>query len=258
MEDEPEVIRQRMEESRTSLSEKLDELENKVVGVMGGATEAVSETVESVQASVESVKGAVEDTVQSIRSAFDIRAHFERNPWMSLGGAVLAGFIGGRLIGPGARAVRSYLPSVAPPATGAPPPTYQPPMPASTPVSAPSAKGPSWSFLDGPLGEAADSLKGLAIGSVLGLLRDLAAEHLPESIGKSVSETVDNMTTKLGGKKLPANTFGDFLEDLNKGHEDHSEEPKHEATAFGAPLTTEDNDDRAGGKNRKSVKAGRR
>ena len=45
MDNEPEVIRQQMEEHRTALTEKLEQLEDRVLGV---AT-AVSETVENVK-----------------------------------------------------------------------------------------------------------------------------------------------------------------------------------------------------------------
>jgi len=265
--EQPEVILQRMEETRTSLSEKLDELEQKVVGVMGGATEAVTDTVESVQASVESVKGAMEDTVQAVRSAFDIRGHFEHNPWMAFGGAVLVGFLGGRLIGAGARAVRSSLPhgpgltgAHTPTATAAPPPpTYHPATSEPTPAA---SKGSGKSFLDslleGPLGEAADQMKGLAVGALMGLFRDLAADNLPESIGKSISETVDELTTKLGGKKLPAHALGDFHQTNGSG-EGRPEETDRKDRAFGAPLPAEEKDDTASeGKGKKPAKAGRR
>lgn len=266
--EQPEVILQRMEETRTSLSEKLDELEQKVVGVMGGAQEAVSETVETVQASVEQVKDAVENTVEAVRGAFDIRGHFEHNPWMAFGGAVLVGFLGGRLIGAGARAVRSSLPhgpgltgAHTPTATAAPPPpTYHPATSEPTPAAASTGGGKSFlgSLLEGPLGDAADELKGLAVGAMMGLFRDLAADNLPESIGKSISETVDELTTKLGGKKLPAHALGDFHQTNGSG-EGHSEETDRKDMAFGAPLPAEEKDDTASeGKGKKPAKAGRR
>src|SRR5262249_39060989 len=59
MEDETEVIRHQMTETRTSLSEKLDKLEDTVLGTVQDTTSSVVETVQSV-------KEAVEDTVSSV------------------------------------------------------------------------------------------------------------------------------------------------------------------------------------------------
>ena len=62
MEDAPEVIRQQMEDTRASLSEKLESLEQQVVGTVHDARDAVA------------------DTVQSVKDAFDIKLQTRRHP----------------------------------------------------------------------------------------------------------------------------------------------------------------------------------
>ena len=58
------LIRKKMEETRTSLTEKLETLEEQVAGTVQGATAAVSDTVETVKDSVEETVSTVKDTVQ--------------------------------------------------------------------------------------------------------------------------------------------------------------------------------------------------
>src|SRR5262245_32231763 len=105
--DDEQVIREKMEETRTSLSEKLETLENKVVDTVKEATEAVSdtvgtvketveETVSTVKGSVESavgtVKGAVTDSVETVKDWLDVSTHVQNHPWLAMAGAVAAGY----------------------------------------------------------------------------------------------------------------------------------------------------------------------
>jgi len=250
MEDEPEVIRQRMEETRTALSEKLEALEMQVVGVMGGATEAVSDTVETVKDSVASVKDAVHDTVKSIRSAFDIPGHFEHQPWLMFGGAVLVGFFGSRLMGSRASGV-----AVSNSTSHAPMPFTSAPAAASmAPAAAPAVSYQQKpSLLDGALGDALGSLKSLAVGAAMGVLRDMASEQLPEAIGKSIADTVDDLTTKLGGKKLPAMSMA-FVSHHEEESPSESGAEQKGAGFNPAPFTSEESFER----NRKPATAGRK
>jgi ElaB/YqjD/DUF883 family membrane-anchored ribosome-binding protein len=106
MENEPEVIRQRMQETRTDLTEKLEALEQQVRGVASSVTdsvesvkEGVEETVaavkDTVQETVGAVKDTVSDTVESAKSLLDVRGHVERYPWAMLGGSVGVGLLAG-------------------------------------------------------------------------------------------------------------------------------------------------------------------
>jgi len=222
MEDDPEMIRQRMEEKRTALSEKIEALESKMTGAVTGTTEAVTETVEtvkeSVQESVEAVAGAVQDTVRSVKETFDISRQFDRHPFAMLGGAVLLGFIGGRLLGPltsrrGASLedirLRSGGEPMGSPASSTPAASY------SAPSAAARDQGPSL------VGEVLEPLKAVAVGAAMGLLRDMAVQYLPENLKDSVNETVNNLTGKMGGRTMPSFDINQMLSQFtgqNGGH----------------------------------------
>src|ERR1700681_3970542 len=83
MDNETEVIKHQMEETRTSLTDKLETLENQVV-------ETVQETTTAVADTVENVKEAVQETV-------NLRHQVERHPWPMLGLSVATGYLAGRL-----------------------------------------------------------------------------------------------------------------------------------------------------------------
>jgi len=223
-EPEPEVIRQQMEETRASLTEKLETLEQQVVDTVQGTTTAVQETVASVkdavQETMQSVKGSVEGTVESVKDAFDLRRQTEQHPWLMVGGAAAAGYVAAHLLN------RLSLPAAAPSTQPVLPPTTNG-MGMYTPTpSAPreTSERKEWpeqrqerqepSFLS-EVGQTFDTeltkLKGLAIGTLLGVVRDLLARSVPEKVGPQLGEVVDSITTKLGGQPIRGPVLeGDF------------------------------------------------
>jgi ElaB/YqjD/DUF883 family membrane-anchored ribosome-binding protein len=214
-----EVIRQQMEETRTSLTEKLETLENKVVQTVQGATDAVSDTVatitgtvqdtvDSVKDSVASVKDSVEDTVSTVKDSVaegvetakeyvDVRGYVESYPWLSLSASVAAGYALGMLLGR-----RQEQPSA-----------FAKPIEAARMGDGRThhrngghhrrreekSQGASW------LGEFApeiSKLKGMALGALLGTAREMIAKSMPGHMGQQISQLVDNITTKLGGEPM--------------------------------------------------------
>src|SRR5713226_6434711 len=104
MDNEPEeVIKQQMLETRASLAEKLETLEQQVVGTVHSATSAVTDTVESV-------KDAVQHTVEAVKDTFDLSHHVREHPWLMVGGSVTVGFAAGCLTGRAAASTPDRLP----------------------------------------------------------------------------------------------------------------------------------------------------
>jgi len=108
-ESDPEVIRQRMLENRTALTEKLEALEQQVMGVASNVTntvesvkDGVQETVEAVKdtvaETVNNVKDTVEDTVSTVKDTFNLPLQVERHPWAMLAGSVGVGMLVGAFL----------------------------------------------------------------------------------------------------------------------------------------------------------------
>jgi len=226
------VIRQQMEETRASLQDKLEVLEQQVMNTVEDANqtvETVKETVEAVkdsvtetvetvketvQGTVETVKDTVHDTVTSVKEAFNFERQMREHPWPMFAGAALVGFVGGRLL---ARLTTTPAPvgsarvavQGSPLENGA---RYAPPTPAlyrenghgngAKPDSASPADPGLWSTIANRYGDEIDKLKGLAVTAVGGIVRQFITESAPEALKDSIVEIVDGMTTKLGGKPL--------------------------------------------------------
>jgi hypothetical protein len=195
VDNELEVIRHQMEEKRASLTDKLDALETEVFQTVHEATVGVSQIVHEVKSSVESVTEGVHETVESVKESLDIREAIRRNPWTAMGGAFALGLAGGVWLGPSSRPQTPQRDAskdgYRPLANGSHPPSTEPP-------SEPSL-----------LGEAARTamtgLSGLAIGALMGVLREVVGNALPPALKNEATSLLDQVTVQLGGK-----TFADL------------------------------------------------
>jgi len=235
MDDEPEVIRQQMEATRTDLTHKIEALENQVVGTVQNTTQAVSETVESVKEAVQetvcavketvsdtvgTVKETMSETVSTVKEALDLRGYVEQYPWASFGAAVAAGFAGGLLLTGDHRARRriAELHSRGETAYGRGRSDYngnrqRPEEFSSSARAAPqfaeaAPAGPSWMHqLTERFAPEIDKLKGLAVGALGALARDMVAQAASGPIGDRLSHVIDDFTRKLGGEPIRGHLF---------------------------------------------------
>lgn len=230
MPDESEVIRQQMEGTRTALATKLESLEQQVTESVTAATDTVAsvkdvveETVEtvkdSVQETVATLKDTVHDTVETVKSTFDVAAHVERHPWLSLGTSVLAGYLAGRVLNSG-RGTSGGAVAAPPASNGA---SYSAATNGNGKYAAmsseygrsesvptqPAEKGWLQTLGDEYSGELA-KLKGLAVGAVLGLVRDSLVRSAPEALQPPLAEVMDTLTVKLGGQKIDERILDTF------------------------------------------------
>jgi len=212
MEDSPEVIRHQMDETRTHLSDKLEALEQRVVNTVHEASASVNETIGSVKDAVhdtvQTVKDSVNETVDTVKDTFDVRNQVERRPWTMVAGATALGFLGGYLLmrRRAAPAERYETTGYHPLASGNGAASYAPPPPPITGM-APTAAVPKES--EGFLGMLTRTfepelkeMKGLAVGALLGVLRDVVSDSVPETMEGKVEEIIDGVTTRLGGKPI--------------------------------------------------------
>lgn len=190
---EPELIHQQMEETRSSLADKLDILEQKVTDTVQDAKAAVSHTVEVVKESVES-------TVDSVKETLNLRLQVERHPWTMVGASAAVGFLGGWLLPPSPRHRRGPMGQ------------GMPEVPRQVEPAA-STRQPSW--FDRALQSLApnvERLKSLAIGTVAGIVRDQLVENVSDNLKPHLTERINDLTTSLGGDVIPGPVLGDATE----------------------------------------------
>jgi ElaB/YqjD/DUF883 family membrane-anchored ribosome-binding protein len=237
MPDEEHLIKQRMERKRVDLADKIETLENTLMETVqhtlhdaSNVVDKVEQTVENVTDavtdSVEAVKEKVEESVEAVKKTFNISRHVDRHPWAMVGGAVLLGFLGGRMLGrrrayvppPRRRGRRSAVPMTA--ASG--------PETSFTAGAAPAAteeERPSWfSRVGETYGEELSKLKGLAVGATLGALRDMLTSAAPEPLRPQLADVMNGFTTKLGGRvfEQPLIDTGNDSCHQEEDHDGHS------------------------------------
>jgi ElaB/YqjD/DUF883 family membrane-anchored ribosome-binding protein len=233
MDYESEVINKQMEETRSSLQDKLETLEQQVKNTVQDATDAVTGTVDSVkeavqetvetvketvQGTVETVKETVQGTVETVKNTFDISQQFQDHPWIMFGGATAVGFIAGRWLMASSNDTPVPPPQMFTATANRPERTNG----ASRPPQAAAEK----SWLGGMYQEELGKLKGLAIGAIGSLVRELVASNVPQTLGEQIKEVVNSFTTKMGGQVME----GSILESFQKAHEHaQSHDQEHEA-----------------------------
>jgi hypothetical protein len=126
--------------------------------------------------------------VESVKQAFDLRLQVERHPWMMLGGSVAVGYLIGSLLprgaanGNGHEQVNGFA------------------VATSVPEPAAAAKP---SFLGRMLRPELEKVKALALGALVGVVRDAVTHSMPTSLERQVYDVMDQITHKLGGEPVP-------------------------------------------------------
>jgi ElaB/YqjD/DUF883 family membrane-anchored ribosome-binding protein len=203
MDHESEVIKQQMEQTRTSLAEKLEALEEQVASTVHKTTDAVANTVENVKEAVEETVETVSDSVEQVKETFDVSRQVQEHPWLMLGGAVVAGYIGSSLLQRG----WSELSKEASTLTSSPsPPTPQRTESTGNGRNQP-AEGASQPNLFGNLTEGLSKALGkveeLALGVTSGLVGRMILESVPEAVRGELEQAITEFTRTMGGTPMP-------------------------------------------------------
>jgi hypothetical protein len=214
-----------MEETRTALADKLETLEQQVVGTVQNATEAVTDIVDTTKETVEQTmhlaKESVHEAVETVKETLDLSRQVERHPWAMWGGSVALGYLLGSLLGKSRShraSYRGWSPAYALAeqsrfaverngegrgAVAAEGESATKPSPAAATSTPEKQAEPSFlSEISEKFGSEISKLKGLAVGTLMGVLRDMISNTTPEPLRKEVANVIDSATLKLGGKPI--------------------------------------------------------
>lgn len=175
-----EVIRQQMEETRAAMSEKVEALEKQVGETVKDTAQTVAETVHAASETIDKTVSTVSETVQAVTETFNISGHVEKHPWAAFGTAVALGYLVGSLI-PSGRSSSQPVQPAAPP---------QPAAPEARDEAAPQGPG---------LFDLFGQLKGLAIGTAVGVFGEVLLNAVPQGMRAGLSDLVKDVTRFLGG-----------------------------------------------------------
>ena len=248
MDKESDVIKHQMEHTRAALTDKLELLEHQVTDTVTEAAETVEkvrhtvhETVSGAAETVASMKHAFQDTVDTVRESvretaeavsetLDVRRQVEKHPWAMMAGATAVGF------GVGVLVSRVDVPATASSAASSMASSAKS-MASSRSATAgdhsPQWTGPQREQIvsrpqpalqeESPWMPAVNKLKGLAIGAMFGVLRDVLSKSMPDTLRGQVGEVIDDFTESLGGKPIAGKILPDSW-DGKRNERDESEE----------------------------------
>jgi hypothetical protein len=251
MADEPEVIQQELDETRHALAEKLGVIGEKISGTVETVTdtvenvsETVEHTVEAVTDTVEAVGETAQETVEAVKHAFNIPEQVQAHPWLWFGGSIVVGFLGGKLIpmpGTSRGREREHEHDTGQPSYGNGysgrhaaeffgEPSYR--EAAYTPEArsdfdghnganghgATAAPKQSWlSKLTEQFGSELNQLKGLALGTLFGVARDMVTHSAPSSLKSQLVDVFNNITQAAGGKPIQGEVMPESGDDSETG-----------------------------------------
>jgi len=201
MDNAPEMIRQQMQQTRASLSDRIGTLEQQVVQTVHEATSAVHDTVvnmkETAHETIHTVKESVQDAVQTVRDTVNIRLQVERHPWPMMAGSVAVGFAAGALLPRQIERLRHREPALGLAST---PREWSARAETSARNDRAHDGRRSWfSKLAESLGPEIDKLRGIGVGALMGVVRDLVGDATPGKFQSQVRNILNDITTKLGG-----------------------------------------------------------
>jgi ElaB/YqjD/DUF883 family membrane-anchored ribosome-binding protein len=194
-EQESDEMRQEIDCTRSALADKMEALEHRVMGTVQSAQETVEDSIQMAK-----------DTVATVKRTFDIKHHVEQHPWPMIGGGFLAGLALGKLFQWMGRRFRQTPARLA---------GNETPLSASPPLSADhssndsfAAAAPVRQFSSAPPSRPGFfdrfhveivKVKGMAIGYVMGLVRDAIKDAVPQ-MAAQIDDVMTGLTTKLGGQ----------------------------------------------------------
>lgn len=204
MDNEEVVIRQKMEDAKNNLTDKLELLEETVVDTVGKVTEPVAETAEAVKDTVVTVKESVEEAAEAVKETvqegmdtvrhwMNFTRHVKRYPWLMMAGSVGAGMCLEMML----RSSSAAEPISSTPVQSGHGRSHH--HNGGTRAKRASESGGMMSWL-GQFGPEISKLKSLAISTILDSVRSMIVQAVPQQMQNGLRELIDNAARKLGAE----------------------------------------------------------
>ena len=173
MDPQPDVIRQQIEETRSSLTEKLEALEAEV-------------------------KGTVQSAKETVKRTFDIPYQVDRHPWAMLGLSFVSGIVAGALVGGRVSTERRIARRMSEASREPPERAETTPAAAWSRVTHDGQARPGFvDRLTHQLGDELEKAKDLAIDTMVGVVSDVVRKSIP-ALGQAVEELMTRVASQVG------------------------------------------------------------
>jgi len=224
-----EKVRSTVQDTVKEATQTVEKVRHAVQETVSGAAESVASMKHAVEDTVKSVKDSVRETAETVGDALDVRKQVEEHPWAMVAGATAVGFGIGVLIN------RVDVPAAA--SSAASSVAHSAKSLASHWGDSAGDHSPQWTgpqheqFIsrpqsasqeESPWMPAVNKLKGLAIGAMFGVLRDVLSKSMLDVVRGQVGEVIDDFTKSLGGKPITGKILPDSWSDASPEREESS------------------------------------
>jgi ElaB/YqjD/DUF883 family membrane-anchored ribosome-binding protein len=193
MNEEPDEIRDQIEDTRSALTAKLETLEQ-------GVKETVSEAKAAVTDTIENVKETVKGTVETVKESLDIRSYVQEHPWPMMAGSVVFGWALGYMFPRSTNGDKiSRMASNGTPMEARS--RFESTVEDKVPPSHNGHKNGASSLIEKFRPEI-NELEGIAIGAIGALVRDLIKQSAAEPLAERLEDVANRVTEKLGGRVM--------------------------------------------------------
>jgi tetrahydromethanopterin S-methyltransferase subunit F len=197
MGDDTENTRRQIAATRADLGEKLLALEDRIRDDVQNASDAVTQAIDGVANVASSIHDSVDKTVESVRYACDLQGHVQRRPLAMFGAATAAGFTAALILH--RRNVRHAFER---PIENIDVETH-----ATDIASAGAAEYRRPEHEHHGFSRELSVVKGLAIGVLLGMVRDFASRSVPPVVEGPLHDVFNAFTIRLGGQPVYGRLF---------------------------------------------------
>ena len=220
-----ERFRDTLEETRSAVEGIVENVKETVDDTVGAVKETVEGAKSTVDNLVENVKGTMDETATMVKKSFDLNYQVDQRPWMMFGGSIFVGFMLGSWMNRGMSSQGDYFTRGYEDDDDDMAPLYRAPftdgvsidgleededkptrMYASSAHSAHRASEsrttPSrWGNFTGQFQEEWDTLKGIAVGTLMGSLQTMVRQHLP-AMAPKIEQAIKSASAKLGAEPI--------------------------------------------------------
>jgi hypothetical protein len=249
-----ERFRDTLEETRSAVEGIVENVKGTVDDTVGVVKETVEGAKTTVDTLVENVKGTMDDTATMVKKSFDLNYQVEQRPWVMLGGSVLLGYMLGSWMSRGNSYQREFFnrgyyydddtmyatPKKA--KTSSESPNFSDSRERTerdfssdwsrTQTAAYSQpKARRWSTFTDQFQDEWDTLKSIALGTLMGTLRSMVRQHMP-SVAPKLEQAINSASEKLGTEPI------DVSDEQSQAHGHNSHSQGQQAGTVGNRSTT--------------------
>ncbi len=196
-EQDTDEMRQDIDCTRSAMADKLETLEDRLMGTVQSARETVEDSIQMAK-----------DTVATVKRNIDIKFQVKQHPWAMMGGCFVAGLALGGLFPATRRRFRhapNRLAGNGTPLAGSPHLFADQHRAGSLDTATQRPRADSMpanrTGLFDQFHEEIDQIKGMAIGYVMALARDSIKDAVPQ-LATRIEDVMNSVTTKLGSKPV--------------------------------------------------------